>query len=120
MAGTAHFLKLNYLLKSHILKKKKSHIYCSVFALCPIIYIYIYIHTHIYGESEICSVVSNSLRPYGLCSLWNSLSQNTGVGSFSLLQGTFPTQGLNPGLLPCRQILYQLSHNYIYKYNLPG
>ena len=32
-------------------------------------------------------------------------------GSLSLLQGIFPTQGLNPGLLHCRQILYQLSHN---------
>ena len=30
------------------------------------------------------------------------------VGSFSLLQRTFPTQGLNPGLPHCRQILYQL------------
>ena len=29
---------------------------------------------------------------------------------FSLLQGIFPTQGLNPGLPHCRQILYQLSH----------
>ena len=34
----------------------------------------------------------------------------TGVGSLSLLQGTFPTQGSNPGLLHCRWILYQLSH----------
>ena len=36
--------------------------------------------------------------------------QNAGVGSLSLLQGIFPTQGLNPGLPNCRQILYQLSH----------
>ena len=33
-----------------------------------------------------------------------------GVGSLSLLQGIFPTQGLNPSLSHCRQILYQLSH----------
>ena len=33
---------------------------------------------------------------------------NTGVGSLSLLQGIFPTQGLNPGLPHCGQILYQL------------
>jgi len=32
------------------------------------------------------------------------------VGSLSLLQVIFPTQGSNPGLLHCRQILYQLSH----------
>ena len=36
--------------------------------------------------------------------------QNTGVGSLSLLQGIFQTQGLNPGLPHCRRILYQLSH----------
>ena len=36
--------------------------------------------------------------------------KNTGVGSLSLLQGIFPTQKLNQGLLHCRQILYQLSH----------
>ena len=41
---------------------------------------------------------------------WNSLGQNTGVGSLSLLWGILPTQGSNPGLLHCRRILYQLSH----------
>ena len=41
---------------------------------------------------------------------WNAPGQNTGVGSLSILQGIFPTQGLNPDLLHCRQILYQLSH----------
>ena len=45
-----------------------------------------------------------------LCSPWSSLGHNTGVGSLSLLQGIFPTQGSNPGLLHCRWILYQLSH----------
>ena len=51
-----------------------------------------------------------SLQPHGLYSPWNSPGRNTGVGSHSLLQGIFPTQGSNPGLLHCRQILYQLSH----------
>ena len=60
--------------------------------------------------SESCSVMSNSLRPHGLYSPWNSPGQNTGVGSLSLFQGIFPTQGSNPGLLHCRWILYQLSH----------
>ena len=60
--------------------------------------------------SESHSVVSNSLQPHGLYSPWNSPGQNTGMGSLSLLQGIFPTQGLNPGLLHCRWILYQLSH----------
>ena len=50
--------------------------------------------------------MSNSLQPHGLYSTWNSSGQN----SLSLLQGIFPTQGLNSGLSHCRQILYQLSH----------
>ena len=41
---------------------------------------------------------------------WNCPGQNTAVGSLSLLQGIFPTQGSNPGLPHYRQILYQLSH----------
>ena len=41
---------------------------------------------------------------------WNSPGKNIGVGCHSLLQGILPTQGLNPDLLYCRQILYHLSH----------
>ena len=40
----------------------------------------------------------------------DSPGKNTGVGCHALLQGLFPTQGLNPGLPHCRQILYHLSH----------
>ena len=54
--------------------------------------------------------MSDSLLTHGLYSPWNSRGQNTGVGSLSLLQGIFPTQGSSPGLLYCRQILHQLSH----------
>ena len=38
--------------------------------------------------------------------------KNTGLGSLSLLQGNFPTQELNWGLLHCRQILYQLNYSW--------
>ena len=48
------------------------------------------------SKSASHSVVSNSLWPHGLYSPWNSPSQNTGVGSLSLLQGIFPTQGFLP------------------------
>ena len=54
--------------------------------------------------------MTNSLRPHGQYGPWNSPGQNTGVGSLSLLQGIFQTQGLNPGIPHCRLILYQLSH----------
>ena len=40
----------------------------------------------------------------------DSPGRNTEVGFHSFLQGIFPTQGSNPGLPHCRQILYQLSH----------
>ena len=60
---------------------------------------------------------------------WNSPGQNTGVGSCSLLHGTCPIKGWNPGLPHCRQILYQLSHqgrprilewvSYLFSRNLP-
>ena len=53
--------------------------------------------------------MSYSLEPHGPYSPWNSPGQNTGVGSLSLLQGIFATQGLSPGLPHCRRLLYQLS-----------
>ena len=59
--------------------------------------------------------MSDSLQPEGvypsrlLCP-WNSPGKNPGVGSPYLLQGIFPTQGSNLGLLHFRQILYCLSH----------
>ena len=64
------------------------------------------------------SVMSDSLRPYGLYPTrllcpWDSPGKNTGVGCHALLQGIFPTQGSNLHLLcllRCRQILYLLSH----------
>ena len=60
-----------------------------------------------FKEVQLCPTF---LWPYGLYSPWNSLDQSTGVGSLSLLQGIFPTQGSNPALLHYRWILYQLSH----------
>ena len=58
------------------------------------------------------SVVFDSfdpMEPPRLLCPWNSLGNNTGVGSHSLLQWVFPNRGSNPGLLHCRQIRYHLS-----------
>ena len=63
--------------------------------------------------SESHSVMSDSLWPHGLYSPWNSPGQNTGVGSLSLLQGIFPTQGSNLGVPHCKLILYQLSYQVL-------
>ena len=60
--------------------------------------------------SESHSVVFDTLWPLGLYSPWNSPGQKIELGSLSLLQGIFPTQGSNPVILCCRWILYQLSH----------
>ena len=65
---------------------------------------------HFESENVSHSVVANSLQSHGLqptrllCP-WNSPGRNAGVGSHSLLQGIFLTQGLNPGLPHCSQTL---------------
>ena len=56
--------------------------------------------------SESLLVMSYSFRPHP----WDSPGHNTGVGCLSLLQETFTTQGSNPDLPHCRQILYKLSY----------
>ena len=63
--------------------------------------------------ARLCPTVCNPMDcspPTRLLCPWNSPGKNTGVGSHSLLQGIFPTQGSNVGPLHCRQILYHLSH----------
>ena len=74
------------------------------------VFFLIFVGTQFMYESESHSVMSNSLWLPWTNTAWNSPGQNTGVGSRSLLQQIFPTQGLNSGLPHCRQILYQLSH----------
>ena len=48
--------------------------------------------------------------PLGSSVHGDSPGENIGVGCHALLQGIFPTQGLNPGLPHCRWILHRLSH----------
>ena len=56
----------------------------------------------------------------GTSVLGDSPGKNTGIGCHALLQGIFPTQKSNPGLLHCRRVLYHLSHQgsliYLNKY----
>ena len=49
-------------------------------------------------------------KPVRFLRLWDSPGKNTGVGCHFLLQEIFPTQGSNPWLLHCGQILHCLSH----------
>ena len=70
------------------------------------------------GLTNLCAVLSlvtqsyltlcnpTDCSPPGSSVYSNSSGKNTGVGCHALLQGIFPTQGLNPGLLHCRQTPY--------------
>ena len=52
------------------------------------------------------TVAHHASQPAMFLCPWNSLGKNTGMGSHSLLQEIFPTQGSNLGLPHCRQILH--------------
>ena len=73
---------------------------------------------HIFTYTVLCLVAQSCLTfchlmdcsPPGSSVHGDSPGKNTGVGCHVLLQGTFPTQGLNPGLPNCSQILYCLNH----------
>ena len=81
----------------------------------------------LYGESESfsCSVVSDSLRPHGLLSPWNSPDHNTGVDCHSLSPGDLPDPGiearsptLQAGSLPLsHKGSYWLPNPFIDKYD---
>ena len=115
-----------------LMTSSTEHIFMCLFAIClssgPVILLFFiskelkaHVHTKTWilaidwilsppdlYESESC--VQFFVTPWTIYSPWNSPGQNTGVGSLSLLHGVFSIQGLNPGLLHCRQILYQQSH----------
>ena len=59
-----------------------------------------------------CLTLRNPMdcSPLGSSVHGDSPGKNTEVGRHAILQGIFPTQGLDPGLLHCRRILYCLSH----------
>jgi len=93
--------------------QKSGYIYVSIHThTC----IYTYIYTYIYAV--LCLVAQSCLTlcdPMDCSQSVSSVrgdfpSKNTGVGCHALLQEISPTQGLNPGLSHCRQILYHLSH----------
>ena len=77
------------------------------------------------------SVETDSLRPHGLYPArllcpWNFSGKNTGVGCHFLLQGIFPTWGLNPHFLHWQAVSLTLNHRgspteyYIDKENQKG
>ena len=81
----------------------------SSYLLIPPIFILFFMHAK---SLQTCLTLCAPMdcRPPGSSVHGDSPGQNTGVGSLSLLQGIFPTQGSNPGFPDWRWILYQLSH----------
>ena len=85
--------------------------------------VHLKVTTCLVTQSCLTLLWSHGLYPTRLLCPWDSPGKNTGVGCRALFQGIFPTQGSNPSLLHCRQILYQLSYqgspyNAVCKLNL--
>ena len=74
--------------------------------ICPLINLALISDTR-ENTDESVLVAQLCLTP---CDPMNPPGKNTGVGCHALLQGVFPTQESNPGLLHCRWILYHVSH----------
>ena len=109
-----YFLRYSWFMLISGVQQNGWDIYMCVYILCTCIYdIYIYIYICIcILVAQLCLTHCNPMD----CSLLGFSvhgilqARITGVGCHSLLQGIFPTQGLKPGLLHCRWMLYCLSH----------
>ena len=110
-SSRTHFLGKKLSLKAQYIKKTKlffnwhNAVYKFKFVIFTLIYVCVLSH----------SVVSDSLWSHDGILPGSSVNEDSPgkkarVGCHALLQGIFPTQGSNPGLLHCRQILYHLSH----------
>ena len=92
-----HFISVRFLCAWLFLTHLESTFWLPTESLTPVIHRCF--HYEWVKVTQSCPAICNPI----VCS-WNSLGKNTGVGSHSLLQGIFLTQGLNLGLLHCRQI----------------
>ena len=79
---------------------------------CCNIGVYIQVSVELCLVTQSCPTLCNLMdcSPPGSSVHGDCPGKNTGVGCHALLQGIFPTQGSNPGLPHCKQILYHLSH----------
>ena len=68
---------------------------------------FIYVVVVVYLLCCVWLLQPHGLQPARLLCPWDFPGKNAGVGCHFLLRAIFPTQGLNPGLLHCRQILYR-------------
>ena len=79
-------------------RSKTSYLFCVCICVCVFVWV-----------AQLCPTLCDPMNcsPPGSFVHGDSPGKNTGVGCHVFLQGIFPTQGSNPGLLHCRQILYQ-------------
>ena len=69
--------------------------------------------------AQLCPTLQpQGVKPSRFLCPWNSPGKNTGMGCHSLLRGIFSPQELNLSLLHCRLILYHLSHQGSFKWNM--
>ena len=86
-------------------------LFSSIFRVFYILYHFL-VNMYMCSVAQLCPTLCDPMdcSPPGSSVHGDSPGKNIGVGCLALLQGIFPTQGLNPGLLHCRWILYHLSH----------
>ena len=68
-------------------------------------------YVYVCSVAELCLTLCNPMEPAKLLCPWDFSGKKTGVGCHFLLQQIFSTQGSDPYLLPCRWILYHISHS---------
>ena len=90
--------KKDFLKRKHCLEKQEEKVYWGMKAKVLV--------------TQLCLTLwwPHGLKPARLLCPWNSPGKNIGVSFHFLLQGIFPTQESNSGLLHCRQIVYHLTH----------
>ena len=115
LLGKDSTTRLNHLIMHYIQLEKQNNItICPCSDKAPL---YPSLQCSVLTRCEFCVPVAQScltllphgLQPARLLCPWHFQGKNTGVSCHFLLQGIFQTQGLNPGLWCCRQILYCLS-----------
>ena len=103
-----------YRLIVHILPQAHMHtiIFRPLSFLCILLLKETIVQVQVCWVSQSCLTLCDPMdcSPSGSCVHGDSPGKNTGVGCHAFLQGIFLSQGMNPGLLHCRWILYHLNH----------
>ena len=88
-----------------------THTFTSVQLISESVHSWKFKHLHVFADAQSCSTLCDPIdcRPPGSSVHGDSPGKNPRVDGHALLQGIFLTQGSNPGVPHCRQILYILN-----------